>query len=242
MITVLHILKFRGSYIDARGERAHTASVNDLCSDGLNECAFTGCADGKLKFWRFSDKKLLHSMQLSAGVRRMVLHRDNDLLAIALDDRSLLVVDIECRRVVRLFENAHGDRITDLTFSATGHWIVTASSDGRAKVWDLPSSTLVDVLAFPTPCIGLSISANGEYLATAHENQLGIYLWINKTIYSPFFTLRPLPLDYEPTRAMALPASEVPSSRMDEDVAEQSTDDGKLFKYFLNLIDIFSKF
>lgn len=217
---------FRGSYIDAKGDRAHTTSVNAVASDGLNECTFTSCAEGKLKFWRFGNKKLLHSMQLTSGITRMVLHRDNDLLAVCLDNFSLVVVDVECRRVVRLFENAHKDRITDLAFSASGHWIITASLDGKAKVWDLPSSSLVDVLKFPTPCTSLTMSVNGEYLATAHEGKFGVYLWANKTLYSPYLTLKPLPIDYEPTERMTLPSSETAIGKPDS-ADEERMDEGK---------------
>lgn len=198
------------------------SSINGLCSDGLNECTFTGDADGKLKFWRFASKKLLHTIQFDSPVTRMVLNRENDLLSVCLSDGSLSIVDVECRRIVRLFEKIHREKIADLTFSIDGRWVITTgSSDRMAKIWDLPSANLIDVIKFPTNCIGLTVSSNGEYLATAHEGKLGVYLWINKTIYSPLLTLKSLPIDYEPDREMALPSSEAVAAIAEEEAHDE---------------------
>lgn len=87
------------------------------------------------------------------------------MLALALDDFTLVVVDIETRRVVRKFAGHHGN-INDMvgwmkvltyihyitqyakrklnvfipqTFSPDGRWLVTVAMDCTIRVWDLPS-------------------------------------------------------------------------------------------------------
>lgn len=51
----------------------------------------------------------------------------------------------------------------------------------------------------------LDLSPTGEYLATTHVDDLGVYLWCNATLYG-HVTLRPLPADYVP-KVVELPAT-----------------------------------
>lgn len=44
------------------------------------------------------------------------------------------------------------------------------------------------------PCTSLSMSPNGEFLATTHAGQLGVYLWANRTLYA-HVNLKPLDPD-----------------------------------------------
>lgn len=87
------------------------------------------------------------------------------MLALALDDFTLQVVDIETRRVVRKFAGHHGSindmvgwmlldvvvylltvdntdtrsRTSPQTFSPDGRWLVTGGMDCTVRTWDLPS-------------------------------------------------------------------------------------------------------
>lgn len=33
------------------------------------------------------------------------------------------------------------------------------------------------------PCVGISFNETGEYLATIHKDQRGIYIWANKALF-----------------------------------------------------------
>jgi len=103
--------------------------------------------------------------------------------------------------------------------------------DKKVKIWDLPSSSLVDVLVFPTPCVSVTITSNGEYLATTHKDKLGVYLWVNKTLYVPFLTLKPLPVDYEPPESMALPSSEVVAGPVENESGEEMDTEESNYRY-----------
>lgn len=46
-------------------------------------------------------------------------------------------------------------------------------------------------------CVSLSMSPIGEYLATAHAGNIGIYLWANSTLYTNV-SIHPLPDTYDP--------------------------------------------
>ena len=64
------------------------------------------------------------------------------------------------------------------------------------------------------PPTSLSISATGDFLATSHVDDLGIYLWSNKTLYS-HIPLQPLPTNYTPSTA------ELPTTRGEEEEEEE---------------------
>jgi U3 small nucleolar RNA-associated protein 21 len=76
--------------------------------------------------------------------------------------------------------------------------------DCLIKVWDLPSGKLIDCLKFDSAPTSICFSPTSEFLATTHVNELGIYLWSNKTLYS-HVALRQLPDDFEPKEQIRMP-------------------------------------
>ncbi|XP_026212164.1 WD repeat-containing protein 36 [Anabas testudineus] len=187
----------RGCYGDGR---AHSGSVRGVATDTLNQMTLTTGSDWLLKFWRFKTKKQEEQLKLNAAPASMMLHRDSGMLALALDDFTLLVVDIETRRIVRKFTGHHGN-INDMTFSPDGRWLVTVAMDCTIRTWDLPSGCLVDCFLVAMAPVGVSMSPTGDFLATAHVDSLGIYLWTNKSLCG-LVGLRPLPADYQPSAEM----------------------------------------
>lgn len=69
---------------------------------------------------------------------------------------------------------------------------------------------LIDVFLLQSPATSIAMSPCGNFLATTHVGDVGIYLWSNRTLYS-HVSLTPLPADYVPKLAN-LPAT----SAMDE--------------------------
>ncbi|XP_045923804.1 WD repeat-containing protein 36-like, partial [Micropterus dolomieu] len=131
----------RGCYGDENN--AHSGAVRGVATDTLNQLTLTAGSDWLLKFWRFKSRKQEEQLKLNAAPASMMLHRDSGMLALALDDFTLLVVDIETRRVVRKFAGHHGN-INDMTFSPDGRWLVTVAMDCTIRTWDLPSGCLVN--------------------------------------------------------------------------------------------------
>ncbi|XP_077500929.1 LOW QUALITY PROTEIN: WD repeat-containing protein 36 [Amblyomma americanum] len=198
-------------------ELAHEGAVRSVASDALNQVVVTGGADSHLRFWAFRDGRLLTEVALSAPVARACLHRESGMLAVASDDFSVCVVDVELRRVVRAFASYYS-QVTDMAFSPDARWLVTSSMDKLIRTWDLPSGCLVDCFEVPAPVTSLDLSPTGEFLATAHADDLGVFLWANATLYS-HVTLRPLPPDYVPQLA------ELPSTTVDDEGGEPVMDD-----------------
>jgi U3 small nucleolar RNA-associated protein 21 len=90
---------------------------------------------------------------------------------------------METRRTIREFWGCNG-KVNDFCFSNDGRWVIAASQDGVIRVWDMPTSHLIDAIRLEKPCTALAVSGTGEYFAAAIEGELGVTIWTNKTLYS----------------------------------------------------------
>ncbi|XP_073818920.1 WD repeat-containing protein 36 [Musca autumnalis] len=171
----------RASY----GKPAHKAAIRGIACDNLSQVVVTGCSTGLLKFWHFKDKleKPFAIKKLTEGIVLMRCHRESAMIAIALENFVLLVLDMDTKVIIRKFEG-HSAKINDVTFSPDSRWLISASMDATIKVWDIPSSYMIDHFRVERPCVSLTMSPTGDFLATAHVNNLGIYLWANKMLFN----------------------------------------------------------
>lgn len=118
------------------------------------------------------------------------------MIAVALENYEIIVLDCDTRTVVRRFKG-HNGTITDMCFSPDSRWLITSGMDATIKVWDIPSAYLIDHFKLERPCISLSMSPCGDFLASAHIDHLGVFLWSNKTLFN-HITLRSIDPDSEP--------------------------------------------
>uniref|UniRef100_A0A8C2FW79 WD repeat domain 36 n=1 Tax=Cyprinus carpio TaxID=7962 RepID=A0A8C2FW79_CYPCA len=207
-------------------DKAHAGPVRGVSVDALNQLTVSVGADRLLKIWRFKSKELLHTHSLPAAPASSLLHRDSGMLAIALDDFTIQILDMETRRAVRRF-SGHRGQINDMTFSPDGRWLITASMDCAIRTWDLPSGSLVDCFLVDAAAVSLSMSPTGNFLASSHVDGLGIYLWSNNTLCS-MVSLRPLSADYEPTVIM-LPGTCPSKDTEEEEVLD--ADSSEMLEY-----------
>ncbi|RIA88602.1 Utp21 specific WD40 associated putative domain-containing protein [Glomus cerebriforme] len=162
------------------GNDGHFKSISGLASDPLNRVLISSSLDGTIKIWDFNTAKVLHTIKIMSPIAAMIYHCNNDLLAINSDDLCIRVIDIETRKIVREFWG-HRNRITDLTFSPDGRWIVSASLDATIRTWDLPTGHLIDIFRVDDIATSITFSPTGDFLATSHVNNVGIFLWANRS-------------------------------------------------------------
>jgi U3 small nucleolar RNA-associated protein 21 len=169
----------------------HSNAVTGIEVDTLNRRVISTGLDGKIKFWDFATGQLLHQIELSAdtAICKIVYYRASDLIAVSGSDCLIRLVDVDTMKFVRILSGARGE-ITDFSFSPDGRWITAASADGVIRTWDLPTGHLVDAIKFLKPCTALSFSGSGEFLATAHEDDIGISIWSNRAIFAHVATRR----------------------------------------------------
>uniref|UniRef100_A0A671VVY0 WD repeat domain 36 n=1 Tax=Sparus aurata TaxID=8175 RepID=A0A671VVY0_SPAAU len=186
----------RGCYGD--NNKAHSGAVRGVATDTLNQLSLTTGSDWLLKFWRFKTRKEEEQDRHLTTVL-FCLFSVSGMLALALDDFTLLVVDIETRRVVRKFTGHHGN-INDMvgpgklpgddSCRQSGHYIT--------ELFDLSA----DFLQQPI---------------TVHLSSLRT----NKSLCGPV-GLRPLPADYQPA-VETLPG--VTADELEQEIASEEADD-----------------
>jgi len=187
--------------------RAHDGPVTGVSVDELDIVLITGGSDRCLKFWNFKTGILLLKTECSAPIQRLELHRENNLAAVVLANNDIEITDLETRTLIRKFSlNA---KVLDLTFSPDSKWLIASFDDKSIRTWDLNLGRQIDAFRLSSACISLSISSTGEFLATAHEDSLGINIWCNYTIYCPT-ALRVVDQETEP------PLLDMPFVRCDE--------------------------
>ncbi|KAL2136753.1 hypothetical protein VTI74DRAFT_1794 [Chaetomium olivicolor] len=177
-------LQTRSKKTFAPGTGRHTEAVTGLVVDSLNRTVVSCSLDGRIKFWDFVTGNLVDEIDWApmTKITACRYHPGNDLIAFACDDHSIRVVDVETKQTIREFWGCRGD-ISDFCFSNDGRWIVAASQDSVIRVWDLPTSHLIDAFKLERPCTALAFSATGEYLAGAVEGDLGVQIWTNRTLF-----------------------------------------------------------
>lgn len=162
----------------------HKKAVTGLAIDGMNRKTVSCGLDGLLGFYNFADLVFLGKLDLGEPINEMVYHKGSDLIACALDDLSIVVVDVVTQKVVRVLYG-HSNRITGMDFSPDGRWIVSTSLDGTLRTWDLPTGGCIDGIRLPSVATRVKFSPIGDYLATTHVTGNGISLWTNRAQFRP---------------------------------------------------------
>ncbi|KAI2626201.1 WD domain-containing protein [Xylaria nigripes] len=167
------------------GTGKHMKAVTGIVVDSMNHHVISCSLDGRVKFWDFLTGNLQHEINWApmAAITGCRYHPASDLIAFSCDDGSIRVVDIETKQTIRELWGCQG-KINDFTFSNDGRWIVAASQDCMIRVWDLPTSHLIDAIRLEKSCTALAFSASGEYLAAASEGELGVNIWNNKAFFT----------------------------------------------------------
>ncbi|EGY20813.1 U3 small nucleolar RNA-associated protein [Verticillium dahliae VdLs.17] len=171
-----------GGFLQGTGR--HIKAVTGIIVDSMNKHIVSCSLDGKIKFWDFLTGRLLQQIDWApmVGITGGRYHAGNDLLVFACDDLSIRVVDLETKKTIREFWGCEG-KINDFCFSNDGRWVIAASDDSVIRVWDLPTSHLIDAIRLEKPCTALAMSSTGEFLAATVQGELGVTLWTNKTLY-----------------------------------------------------------
>ncbi|VDN57379.1 unnamed protein product [Dracunculus medinensis] len=197
---------YRKSFRLSKGfGRAHRSAVNGLALDFLNKQMVSGEKDGIVRFWDFQSTDLMCEFRVPSPIVHFRMNECNSLLAVAVGVGAIGIIDVLCKRVVRIINNAHKGNITAIEFSFDGRWLLSASDDCLLKVWDLASNSLIDVMKFMKHCTGISFSPSGEYLATSHDGQRAVFIWVNKILFLHNAIFKVLPSDYEPEESSSLP-------------------------------------
>jgi U3 small nucleolar RNA-associated protein 21 len=86
------------------------------------------------------------------------------------------------------------------------------------RTWDLPTGAMIDIFKVEDIVTCLAFSPDANFLATAHVDNVGIFLWANRTQYANV-SLRNIPDDHE-AKLLSLPTLQGSEDSDEEDVSE----------------------
>lgn len=159
----------------------HTQAITGIAMDSLNTTLISSSLDGQLRFYDFQHKSgICKKITLPSSITSMVLHNGSDLVAVSLDNLSIVVIDAKTKKIVRELWG-HTNSITSFDFSPDGRWIISASLDSTIRTWDLPTGGCIDAVKVDTVATCVKMSPNGDWLATTHVQGLGVNLWTNRS-------------------------------------------------------------
>jgi U3 small nucleolar RNA-associated protein 21 len=195
--------KFRGAI-----PRAHAGAVEGVASDIQERIAVTCGLDGWVRFWDLADMTTqVGAVEVGSPLGAMASHREGGLVAVAADDWCVRVIDMESRAVVREFRG-HTNQVTALCFSGDCKWLVTASSDSSVRTWDIVSAQCIDGFQCPKPAVAVAFSPKNDMLATAHLDDVGVFLWSNRAHFANVYL--------KPFDAASMAQLSLPSVRADD--------------------------
>ncbi|UYV82624.1 WDR36 [Cordylochernes scorpioides] len=183
---------------EGKDKAAHTGAVSGLAIDIYSQILVSGGDDCLLKFWNFRNPQQAawKVVELESSVEQIECHRQSGLLAVAQSDFDVVIVDFVGQKVVRKFQG-HLCKILDMAISPDARWLVTASQDRTIRVWNIPTSQLIDCFLTESVCTSLTFAPQSNFLATTHQGERGVSLWVNTTLCDDVL-LTPLPRDYAP--------------------------------------------
>jgi U3 small nucleolar RNA-associated protein 21 len=146
-------------------------------------------------------------LDAGASISKLVNNRNLEMVACICDDGSLCLIDYKHVRVVRRFVEM-GGLLQDACFSPDGRWLIVSSSDCSVRVFDVPTSSLIDWFKFDRPVTSISMSPNADFLAITCAGSLAVMLLSNNCHFNNVF------LGSTPSAAvsLALPSSAPPAS------------------------------
>ncbi len=134
-----------------------------------------GCANGAADWWRFPSGELESFNQALYQIRGVKWSPDGQHRAVRW---GTYVTFYSANRPNWWTNLLHGGFVFDAQFSADSRFIVSASADYRARVWDVASGAELATLVHDGPVDHVRLSADGKWLATLAEVKgHRAYLW-----------------------------------------------------------------
>ncbi|KAJ0177832.1 hypothetical protein K1T71_006705 [Dendrolimus kikuchii] len=159
---------------------AHKGALRGVDTDLCNQRVITVGSDDKLKFWHFKTWERAISLPYLS-----ILILNADFLS-----HDIFLSPQHCNNMHIGSEKLHKQYMffgQNLSYTHIVLWLISTSMDCTICVWDIPSAQLVDIFLVKL----WPMSPTGDFMATTHVGELGVFLWANKLLYERIF-LRPI--------------------------------------------------
>lgn len=163
-------------------------------SDAVKCLAFThddkqliaASLDEKLRIWDVKSHQLVHEIPVHNS-NDMAIDKDDKWVALASSDFSIKIFDLKEGRILKEIHEAHSESLSSIDFSPNGKRVVSASYDGKMKVWNWMNGEIVFVNnvgkvsgAYAPVVNSAKYSHDGNYIVTASRDRM-IRIWNAKT-------------------------------------------------------------
>ena len=176
-------------------ERAHGFGneVTDIKSDGLNSMLISiSKKEKKIKFWEILDHSLIKEIIIDSFPRQLEINRDSDLISVSLENNYIYIYDKSQLALVRKFDILNKNKnnkedsyiINDIGISKDSNWLLCITSkDKSLRIYDIISANLIEWVEFDKVPLSMNLSPNSLYIAVSFQEEKGIYLYINRTLF-----------------------------------------------------------
>ena len=175
-------------------ERAHGIGneITDIKSDGLNSMLISISKNEKtIKFWEILDHSLIKEFNIDSFPRQIEINRDSDLVCVSLENNFIYIYDKSQLTLVRKFDILNKKKISednyiikDIGISKDSNWLLCITSeDKNLRIYDIISTNLIEWVEFDKVPLSMNLSPNSLYIAMSFEEEKGIYLYINRSLF-----------------------------------------------------------
>ncbi|KAF0989950.1 hypothetical protein HZS_6436, partial [Henneguya salminicola] len=182
----------RGSFIDNQPMRTPILGV---VIDGRNYLCVS-IDNPMCRIWFFNTRKIKARIELSIEPKKIEINRQSSLIVIS-GSSVIFIIDLETNQTIRRFQTPETSSLSDICLSQDSRWLIVSSNDSFIRVWDLPSSRLIDEFKTKKPVSSLAFSYKQEMLAFSYQDEPTINLFFNKTFYIDSLLV---PVDFELNR------------------------------------------
>jgi centriolar protein POC1 len=141
-------LRFQGSFL------GHINWVNQAVFAEEGSLIASASDDRTVKLWDSRTKGCLHTFDYhTSEATSVAFHPNSTLLASASLDKSILIYDMRTQQLVQRYPDAHEAGVSSLSFHPLAHthfetsnYLLSSSSDGNIKMWDISEGQLAYTL------------------------------------------------------------------------------------------------
>jgi len=180
---------------DAIESIAFSADDRLIAASDFSNNVITEATSGRIAIWRArTGAPVTTALKLGTGTNDVTFSPDGRLLAVALQDGRVLVLDSLNGRQVRTIHPLKGDNAgtTSVAFAPNGT-LATGTFKGVVELWNPSTGARIShpVLVAPAPVASIAFDRSGQRFATAGGPEGGLKLWFTSSLQQDGATLDP---------------------------------------------------
>ncbi|POV94601.1 hypothetical protein PSTT_16765 [Puccinia striiformis] len=175
--------------------RFEILTVIGIATDALNQLVIVATRSGHIHFYDFIATSFRPTVTLPSAANSILLQRNTGMLAINCSDHQIWILDTDTFKIIRQLRG-FTKPILDMTMTADSRWLVATSANSVIRTFDLPTGAMIDAFRTASATTSVTFSPSGNFLASAHVDSVGIFLWVNQAQFSGF-SYKSLPENYQ---------------------------------------------